>query len=219
MRKALLFVLLAGLAAAGCAPGAGLYEDEFVDPAEQVAMMPAVGGTVQLAEDGILSGLRAGVLVSMAFPQDDEDLDWESTSLLVEGVLQFQVPMGLGLDARVGFMTYESEAGGDDLEVMPVSVMLTYNKGLLPDKVALYFGLGLAFLFNDIEEAAEVDSVDDAVGLKAALGVNISVGQHLTIGIDASYMHAVADFDFSSIPDEEFDIDNAAVGISIMGHF
>ena len=214
MRRAIVFVLLAGFAAAGCAPGAALQEDFTADPAETVAMMPPMTGAVEVSSLGPV-GIKLGALVSAAWPQDDE-FDFESTAFQVDAIMQLDLPMNLGLDLRVGFLTYEADVGSEELDIMPVSLMVNYRFDVMPETAQIYFGLGVAFLFNDLGEAGSAD-LDDAVGFKAALGFNYNLHQRFAIGVDASYLTASADT--SSLPDEEWSLDNVAIGIAFLGRF
>jgi opacity protein-like surface antigen len=213
MKRAIVVVLLAGLVAVGCVPGAAIYEDGIVNPAEQdVAMMPVGGGTVQLAELGPVT-FRLGALISAAWPQDDE-FDFESTTFQLDALFQADLPMNLGIDARVGFLTYEADEGTEEVDTYPVSVMLTYRFGL-GDMGNIYIGMGVAYLFNDLEDAS--GDLDDAVGFKAALGANFTVVDKFAIGVDASYLTASADTD--DLVDEEWTMDNVTLGVAFMFRF
>ena len=214
MKKALLFVLMVGVAAAGCAPGAAFYDHDIVEPAGEVSMMPATGGTVEVSSLGPVA-IKLGALVSMAWPQGD-DVDWESSTFQVDAILQVDLPMNLGLDARVGFLTYEADVGSEELDINPVSLMLTYRFDVMPETAQLYIGLGLAFLFNDLSEASSAD-LDDAVGFKAALGATFNLHQKFALGIDVSYLTASADTE--GLADEEWDMDNVTAGVSFLFRF
>ena len=208
MRKLVCLLAVVGLLA-GCAPAAGLYQSDIAGPMSEATFEPA--GTSLPLSGGILGGLRVGVLAAMAWPQDS-DADFESSTLEFDAIIQLDLPLMLGLDVRAGMMTYEQDAGAGKLDMIPVSVMLTYRIDV--QVAAVYIGLGAAFVFDDLKEVSGVDA-DDAVGFKAAVGANFNLGAKCTLGVDVSYLLAKADLSGA----EDVDLDNVAAGVTFTYRF
>jgi outer membrane protein W len=91
--------------------------------------------------------------------------------------------------------TYEyTEAGGladgAELEQMPVTLVVKYAIGA--GRIALVIGGGLVWSVNDEDEVRSL-TVDDSLGYKVAVGLNIGLIQSLALSVEAQYEVSEAD--------------------------
>ncbi len=141
-----------------------------------------------------LPKLHVGVGVSAVIP---EVSTLENTYML-DGFVRVDA-LAFQAEVSVGYKKYDYDpdgAGGaqeGELTQVPVAATLRYMAG--PGLIRLIVGGGLVWNINDIDEIATINGIDDAVGYRAVLGIDIKVIDDVRISIEGIYDFSESDID------------------------
>jgi hypothetical protein len=140
-----------------------------------------------------LPKLHVGVGASAVIP---EESTLENTYML-DGFVRVDA-LALQAEVSVGYKKYDYDPDGagaqeGELTQIPVAATLRYMAG--PGLIRLIVGGGLVWNINDIDEIATINGIDDAVGYRGILGIDIKVIDDVRISIEAIYDFNEADID------------------------
>ncbi|MHC5054878.1 MAG: hypothetical protein ACYTKD_09195 [Planctomycetota bacterium] len=169
---------------------------------------------------GSLPKLHVGVGASAVIPDESTLENTYMVDLFTRvDVASFQAELAVGW--KTYDYSYDSDGNGSldesgELEQIPVAATLRWVTG--PGMARLIVGGGLVWSVNDINEIADIQGTEDAVGYRAVLGVDIKVIQDLRISIEGIYDFNEADID-STLGGESVDTSGATGRLAIAYNF
>lgn len=170
---------------------------------------------------GVFSGcamlpkLHVGVGLSAVVPDED------ALETTIQGDVCAKVTVAmLQVEASVGMRTYDYTVDTGtivegELEQMPVAIVAKYAVGA--GAAVFLVGGGLVWNVNDTEEIQTL-TVDDSLGYKAVIGVDINLPKGFGLNVEAQYDFNEADLE-GVLAGEDVDTSGLIARMAILYHF